>query len=56
MRQLVYNILLVICIRLVNSEIFSSIEELENQFNNEKLLINELEKFAEKVKDDYVYR
>ncbi|KAJ6642529.1 Prolyl 4-hydroxylase subunit alpha-1, partial [Pseudolycoriella hygida] len=52
----VLYILLLLCVGLANCEIFSAIEELEQQFSNENLLITALEKFSEKVKDDYVYR
>lgn len=40
----------------INCEIFSAIEELEQLAANENALIFELEKFANQVKDDYVYR
>ena len=40
----------------VNCEMFSAIEKLEQLFYNERVVIKELERFAEKLDDDYVKR
>lgn len=56
----VVNISLLIYLSLVinqvDCEIFSAIEELENVAANENALIFELEKLADQVKDNYLYR
>lgn len=51
--------LIIFCIRFVteiNCEIFSATEELEKLVISENLLLLELEVFADKLKDDYLYR
>lgn len=40
----------------VNCEIFSAIEKLEQLFDSERVFIKELEKFAEKVDDEFINR
>lgn len=60
MRHKILNIsqlfYLSLVINKINCEIFSAIDELEKFVATEHILISELEKFANQIKDDYVYR
>ncbi len=52
--MIVYFISLVI--NEIDCEIFSAIEELAKLAENENVLIHELEKLANQVNDDYLFR
>lgn len=54
--SLLFYLYLSFVINQVDCEIFSAIEELENLAANENALIFELEKLADQVNDDYLYR